>query len=349
MPEKKKKVLKKKTNEKTKGGFLGFFENPKPIEQKPLNQPLNQQPLNQQPLNQPLNQKALNQNLKQYNGQIIKPQIVKSQIDERNIAEFIKKTDIERIKTNSKIAGGDGSQYLEFNLQSNDSIYAAAESLIYNDNGVEQAELKMDGIFQSMKKMLAGENLFYQQFTAIPNKSGIVVLGTSFINSIICIKVLKDNPLRFSRGSFLASTPNIKLNMTIQIKGILGIGQEEGFILPIAECIFGEYGYIWLSAYGSFKEIDMTKEGYEITIDNGMFLACENSKEYELVFMGKGLFSSFFGGEGFGMKFKSGKPLYIQTKNSNELLTTQESAGGEEDGILGQAMDLNILDGFSME
>ena len=263
------------------------------------------------------------------------------------IEPFIKQTDIDRIKTNSKIGGSDGSQYLEIKLEGNDTIFAAAESLIYKDNGVSQAELALDDIFQSMRKMLAGENLFYQKFSAVPGKKeGIVVLGTNFINSIICIKVEKNKPIRFSRGSFLASTPNIKLDMTIQIKGIFGIGQEEGFILPIAECVFGLYGYVWLSAYGSFKEIDMSEQNYEITIDNGMFLACENSKQYEIVFMGKGLLSSFFGGEGFGMKFTSGVPLYIQTKNSNELITTDEGAGGEEDGIINNLtnMDMGIND-----
>jgi hypothetical protein len=324
--------MKKRTLKKfQKGGFFGLFENkpqePQQVQIKP------QQQVQLKP-EQQVQLKQLQQGQKFPPDNNMQIQIKPTEIDKTQMELVEKKVD--KIKEKSKISGGDGSQYLEFNLEEKESIYTASGTLVYSDNRIEQAELKFDGMFQNVKKMFAGENLFYQKFKGKEGitKGGIVVVGTSFINSIICIKVEANKPLRFSRGSFLASTTNIKIDLTTQMKGILGIGQEEGFFLPIAVCTYGKYGYVWLSAYGSFKEIDMTEKGYEITIDNGMFLACDNDKQYEIVLMGKGLFSSFFGGEGFGMRFTSGTPLYIQTKNSNELLATSESAGGEEDGII---------------
>jgi uncharacterized protein (AIM24 family) len=318
-----------------KGGFLNIFTN---NEKPQIKHDVKLQ--ERKKINIPEGQKFPPDN----NYQIKVNQIDKTQIEKVN-------NKVDKIKEKSKISGGDGSQYLEFNLDEGESIYTASGTLVYNDNRIEQAELKYDGMFQNIKKMFAGENLFYQKFKGKQGikKGGIVVVGTSFINSIICIKVEANKPLRFSRGSFLASTTNIKIDLTTQMKGILGIGQEEGFFLPIAVCTFGNYGYVWLSAYGSFKEIDMSESGYEITIDNGMFLACDNSKQYEIVLMGNGLFSSFFGGEGFGMRFTSGTPLYIQTKNSNELLATNESVGGEEDGISNNGFEGNLFEGFGDE
>jgi uncharacterized protein (TIGR00266 family) len=225
----------------------------------------------------------------------------------------------DNILQQSEVKGTDGSQYVKFKLKENESIISATGAMIYMNSSVNKAELSFDGITDAAKKLLAGESIVYQKYTGNNLQNGVISLGKNFINSVIVIKIMNGEEYRISRHSFLACTDNIKISFTTQAKGILGIGQEEGFFLPAAACISGEYGYIWLSAYGSFEKLDISAGDYYI-VDNGMFLACHNSIQYSLEKIGKTYFSSFLGGEGFGMKFAGPCSIYIQTKNFNEFI-----------------------------
>ena len=79
-----------------------------------------------------------------------------------------------------------------------------------------------------------------------------------------------------------------------------------------------------MAAYGSFKKI-VLGQGEEIIIDNGYFLAAEKNFEYDVVKLGKTLTSSFFGGEGFGMKFVGPGTVYMQSKNLTNFALTLSS------------------------
>jgi uncharacterized protein (AIM24 family) len=224
----------------------------------------------------------------------------------------------DEIKNRSEITGPDGSQYVSFNLRANESIITIPGALITMNNRINKSEIKFDGFFSGVKKLLAGESFVQQKYTGNSN-NGLLLLGSNFINSIIVIKIVSGQNYRLSRYSFLASTDNIKLDFTMKKRGIIGFGQDEGLFLPIAKCVSGDYGYIWISAYGSFKELNIAS-GEFIIVDNGMFLACDNKHNYTLEKIGNSLFSSWLGGEGYGMKFKGPAKIYIQTKNIYEFL-----------------------------
>lgn len=230
---------------------------------------------------------------------------------------------IDRIYKSSSILGTAGNHYLKIELVDDvDFIITQLGSLICMNSGIEKADIHFDGLLNGFQKIFAGEPLFYQLYSGKKNKKGYIYLGNNFINSIIVIKINKGDIFRLSRNSFLASTGNIKISFTFQFKGFFELGQEEGFVLPTAECVVGEYGYIWLCAYGNLEKITIPRDDYLI-IDNGIFLACNNKHQYEISKLGKTLFSSFFGGEGFGMKFKGSAEIYIQTKNINNFLVQE--------------------------
>ena len=238
---------------------------------------------------------------------------------------------IDRIFKSSSILGTPGNHFLKFKLKDDDIIITQLGSLICMNSGIEKADLHFEGFLHGFSKVLAGEPLYYQIYKGNKRENGYIYIGSNFINSIIAIKIMKGEEFRLSRNCFLASTGNIRISFTFQLNGIIGIGQDEGFYLPIATCFVGEYGYIWLCAYGHLEKITIPKNDYLI-IDNGIFLACNNKHEYTISKLGKSIFSSFFGGEGFGMKFKGGDDdihIYIQTKNINDFLvkeTTTESS-----------------------
>jgi uncharacterized protein (AIM24 family) len=227
---------------------------------------------------------------------------------------------IERVFKNSQIIGTGGNQYLKFKLHKDDLVVCQLGSLICMNKFVDKAEIQWNGFLKGFQKILAGEPLYYQAFKGL-GTNGFICIGTNLLNSIIVIKIKKGETFRLSRNSFLASTMNIRISFTFQMKGLFEIGQEEGFFLPTAYCKEGDYGYIWLSSYGNFEKIIIPKDDYLI-VDNGTFLACNNKYQYSLTKLGKTFITSFLNNEGFGMKFEGPVEIFIQTKNANSLLTS---------------------------
>lgn len=228
---------------------------------------------------------------------------------------------IERVFKNSQIIGTGGNQYIKFKFHKDDIVVCQLGSLICMNKFVDKAEIQWDGNLKGFQKILAGEPLYYQAFKGLDTR-GFICIGTNLLNSIIVIKIKRGETYRLSRNSFLASTMNIRISFTFQMKGLFEIGQEEGFFLPTAQCKEYDYGYIWLSSYGNFEKIIIPKDDYLI-VDNGSFLACNNNHQYSLTKLGKNFITSFLNNEGFGMKFEGPAEIFIQTKNANSLLTTE--------------------------
>ena len=77
-----------------------------------------------------------------------------------------------------------------------------------------------------------------------------------------------------------------------------------------------------------------------------MFLACHNKQQYSIEKIGKSLFKSFFGGEGFGMKFTGPCTVFIQTKNINEFLQLIGEGGHSESNNLAKDVGQGAVQGL---
>lgn len=231
-----------------------------------------------------------------------RPVIMASQIDTVNIAR------------NSKIIGNSGSSYLEIHLTSGQKIHASSGSMLFMTGAIAMPESKFDGI----GKIFAGEDLFHQEYTA--TGAGMVAFGLDFPNDIIRIGIPPGAKYRLSRYSYLACTENIKISATTQMKGIFGVGQSEGFILPLAENNSNKHGYVWLCAYGTFQ-MKRLAQGQSFIVDNGLFLACDDKKQYEVIKIGKSYLSALINNEGFAMKFTGPCDLYFQSKNIDGFIS----------------------------
>ena len=256
----------------------------------------------------------------------VKPVNVVSQIDTVNIAK------------NAKRVGNSGSSYLEVNLTNGQKIHASSGSMLFMTGAIDMPESKFDGI----GKLFAGEHIVHQEYTA--TGSGTIAFGLDFPNDIIRIEILPGVKYRLSRYSYLASTVNIKISATTQMKGIFGIGQSEGFILPVAENISNKPGYIWLCAYGTFQMKRLTN-GQSFIVDNGLFLACDDRRQYDVIKIGKSYFSALINKEGFAMKFTGPCDIYIQSKNMDgfiSFISSQLPSQNKEGVINGVA---NLFEG----
>jgi len=238
----------------------------------------------------------------------------------------------------SKIKGQSCTQYLEFVLHKDEKIITALDTLIAINGNIDGVKMRFDGIGVGIMRVLAGENFVHQEFHCKQNK-GFLLIGTNYTDNIVHLKIKNGQVIRFSRGSFLACTTNIFIDYTTQMKGIFGIGQNEGFILPTATCKDGKFGHLWLTNYGSIEKIKLN-ENDTLLINNGRFLACDNNTQYTVELLDNNVLFSLFGGSGFGMKFNGPGEIIIQTKDpivlyaANDTVIIEPSAPPESSGFI---------------
>lgn len=236
-----------------------------------------------------------------------------------------------------QIVGAPGSNYLLIDLYPGQTILTSPGSLIYLRGDVEKGVVEVGGIGKAFARALGGQDLVLTKYRGNGNgNGGRIALGAALPGDIIAIDLAPHHEIIVSRGSFLCCTEGLEVTATTRAQGILGVGQQEGFILPVIRA--GESGgRVWLCAYGTFERIDL--EVNEVAVlDNGTFLACPASLNYQVVRLGKTLLSSLAGGEGLGMQFTGPASLYIQSKNINDFYAiisnnTEAKAGIVKAGV----------------
>lgn len=234
------------------------------------------------------------------------------------------------------VVGAPGSNYLEVDLPPGFAIKSSPGSLVYLRGDVEKGTVELGGVGKALARALGGEDVFITAYRGGAAGGGKAAFGSPLPGDIIRIDLSPRETIIISRGSFLCCTADLEVTATTRLKGIVGVGQEEGFVLPVVQA--GDVGgAVWLCAYGTFKRIDLAADE-KIVLDNGTFLACPVALQYKIVRLGKTLFSSLAGGEGFGMEFTGPAALYMQSKNVNEFMGyigahSQSVSGGVKAGI----------------
>jgi uncharacterized protein (TIGR00266 family) len=200
--------------------------------------------------------------------------------------------------------------YVVVDLEPGETIIAEADAM-----SSMSADLDMDAKFNGgffvglLKKFLGGESLFVNHFTN--NTSQTLQLHlTQPTPGDIEIKELDGNTSYcIQRGGYIASDKGVKLGVKWAGLGSL-IGGEGLFKLVVSgtgKVIFGAYGGLLE------KEIDG-----EYIVDTGHLVAYEPGMKLKPQLAG-GIFSSFFGGEGFVTRVEGKGKIYIQTRNISGL------------------------------
>lgn len=208
---------------------------------------------------------------------------------------------------------------LKITLTQGQGILTSPGALVYMRGAVEKGEVRVGSIGKAFARSFGNEDFFLTRYAGGVN-GGTIALSLTFPGDIVQIILQPNESYRISKGCFLASTDNIQLSAGAQWKGLIGIGQDEGVILPVATCSGPDAGALWLGGYGSFEKHELKDEADVLTVDNGIFLACPNQMQYRIVQLGRSLWSSFAGGEGFGMEFRGPGIVYTQSKNFNDFM-----------------------------
>ncbi|MGX9133020.1 TIGR00266 family protein [Rummeliibacillus sp. JY-2-4R] len=206
---------------------------------------------------------------------------------------------------------GDDMQFVEVELDPNETVVAEAGSLMMMEDGIRMETLFGDGsgrgggfmskLMGAGKRLVTGESLFVTTFTnegtgkkhvsfAAPYPGKIIPMDLSVYNGkIICQK-----------DAFLCAAKGVSIGIEFQRKLGTGFFGGEGFIMQKLE---GD-GMSFVHAGGTIVRKDL-QPGEKLRIDTGCLVAMTGSVDYNIEAVG-GVKTALFGGEGLFFATLSG-------------------------------------------
>lgn len=198
---------------------------------------------------------------------------------------------------------------LTIDLEPGDAVVAEAGAMVTRNSTVamETQAGGGGGIMGGLKRMIGGESLFRNTFTA--PAGGEVTLAPALVGDIAHVELASPTEIMLQSGSYLASEPSVEIDLKWQ--GAKGFFGGEGLVLLK---LSGE-GSLWFNAFGAIQQLDVTSP---ITIDTGHIVAFESTLDYKVRRFGGGWKSFLLSGEGFVAEFEGHGKLWIQTRNPSD-------------------------------
>ena len=161
------------------------------------------------------------------------------------------------------------------------------------------------GLIKGLKRILSGENLFLNHFTATaPNQT--LIIGPGLLGDIIH-HPMKGGTVVVQGSSWLASGIGIDIDATWQGLGKALFSGERMFWVKCSGS-----GDLFLNSFGAIYPVDVAGE---YVVDTGHIVAFEDTLQFHIGKASKSLVGSFLGGEGLVCKFSGQGRLYCQTHN----------------------------------
>jgi uncharacterized protein (TIGR00266 family) len=200
----------------------------------------------------------------------------------------------------TSIEGGSAFAYINVDLEPGETVIAESDAMSSMSSDLSMDAKFNGGFFSGLAKAyLGGESLFVNHFT---NNTSGTPGNTRTIE-------LNGQEFCLQPGAYIASTPGVSLG--IKWAGLKSWFAREGlFKLTVS----GQ-GTVWYGAYGGLleKEVDG-----EYIVDTSHLVAYEPQMKLNIQLAG-GLFSSFFGGEGFVTRLEGKGKIIIQTRSLSGL------------------------------
>lgn len=246
---------------------------------------------------------------------------------------------------------GDDMQFVEVELDPNETVIAEAGALMMMEDGIQMETLFGDGsnsggggfmskLMGAGKRLITGESLFVTTFTnegmgkkhvsfAAPYPGKIIPMDLSMFNGkIICQK-----------DAFLAAAKGVSIGVEFQRKLGTGFFGGEGFIMQKLE---GD-GMAFVHAGGTIIRKDL-QPGEKLRVDTGCLVAMTGSVDYNIEAVG-GVKTALFGGEGLFFASLSGPgTVWIQSLPFSRLASRVFAAAPQTPG--GPSADEKGLGGF---
>ncbi len=200
---------------------------------------------------------------------------------------------------------GEDLQFVEVELDPNESVVAEAGALMYMSDGIQmetifgdgsgqgQAQGLMGALLGAGKRILTGESLFMTVFTAQSSRKERVAFAAPFPGRILPMHLAKlGGELICQKDSFLCAAKGISIGIAFQKKIGVGLFGGEGFIMQRLQ---GD-GWAFVHAGGMLTEMQLAP-GETVRVDTGCLVALQPSVSYDVQFV-SGIKTALFGGEG---------------------------------------------------
>ena len=200
---------------------------------------------------------------------------------------------------------GHEMQFVEIELDPEESAVAEAGAMMYMDDGIEMETIFGDGsaahsggfmdkLVGAGKRLITGESLFCTVFTSHRPGKSRVAFAAPYPGKIIPLDLRNyDNMIICQKDAFLCAAKGVAIGVHFQRKIGAALFGGEGFIMQKLE---GD-GKIFIHAGGTIIEKEL-QAGETLRVDTGCLVALTQTVNYDIEMVG-GIKSSIFGGEGF--------------------------------------------------
>ncbi len=174
-----------------------------------------------------------------------------------------------------------------------------------DDMQVDTRVRKREGarIMSGFKRMLGGEGLFLNYFTAGP-AGGELYLATALPGDMEVVTLKSAVPLQVQSSSFVACEQPVDLDA--KWGGLKNVFSGESLIwLRLS----GE-GRAVINSFGAIYAVEVDGE---FVVDTGNIAAFEETLDFSVTKAGRSLVGSFAGGEGLVTRFQGRGTVYCQT------------------------------------
>ena len=252
---------------------------------------------------------------------------------------------------------GHEMQFLEIELDPDESAVAEAGAMMYKTAGVrmetifgdgsEQKDVGiMDRLLGAGRRLLTSESLFTTVYTQEKRGKGRVAFAAPFPGTILALNLSDYNgKLVCQKDSFLAAAKGVQIGIQFQKRILTGLFGGEGFIMQKLE----GNGWVFVHMGGTLHKLDLAP-GERLQVDTGCLAALTSDVDFDIQQAG-GVKTMLFGGEGLFLATLTGPgTVWLQSlpfsRLAGRMMSAAPQGGGRSQGegsVLGQLG--NLLDG----
>lgn len=196
---------------------------------------------------------------------------------------------------------------VKVNLEDGESIKAESGAMVGMSSTIQMETKAEGGILKSAKRMLGGESLFVNTYSA-QGSAGEIYFTSATTGDIEHYR-LEGSELFMSSGAYVCGSPTVEIDS--KWGGARSFFSGEGlFILKASGT-----GDLFFSSFGAIHKVAVSGD---YIVDTGHIVAFEPGLSYNIERV-KGLKSLFLSGEGLVCRFSGNGNLYLQTRNQDSF------------------------------
>ena len=187
---------------------------------------------------------------------------------------------------------GDNMPIVVCELDDGESVVCEAGAMSWMSPNMQMETKAKGGVGGFFGRALSGESGFQNVYTARGGR-GLIAFTSSYVGNILAVEITPEKPVIIQKRAFLASTPDVNMEVFFQKKIGTALFGGEGFIM---QKLSGS-GIVFLELDGSVINYDL-KAGEQMLISTGHLAMMDATVSMDVQQV-KGAKNILFGGESF--------------------------------------------------